>query len=469
MAHRKRATSVSSSSSSNSSISSQSAVAVPLKKISKKLTRPKKKRCSSDDDEKMIMEPETDPHEELVAAARCIARCIDVFCKTKQLIMVGLSLQQRDAAENGDVSEDEDIQASRDKSPKIQDRYKRNYARLLQLVLSLKPLLGDPRKSLELNAIIKKMDATISTTHSDDTLRLKNQISHYTAFNLRSPIMPPIYDGTGSRTHLGSNHPVLARFLCPVRELKEFSKDTEKAQKKLQNSKIKMTASALPAFLWAGDLPGKDYDDNNMFEGMFEGHLLERMMRHIFTSPLSAYGEQTRATRTCNAALHDMTTVEAAHIAYGCLQVRFGIGAKNTWSEVNGDFNYRDFYNNIVDLIEDSPDPEWKDKLLRAWNMKLFKNEEGREGDSITSKDNNISSTSHEGRDDDLERVRAQMVARRAAKAAPAHPPSPPPSLSPPPPPRESMPACPSGPMPSRETTPVPPPTPRPVATPRPV
>lgn len=61
------------------------------------------------------MEPETDPHEEFVSAARCIARCIDVFCKTKQLITVGLSLQQRDAAENGDVSEDEDIQVSRDK------------------------------------------------------------------------------------------------------------------------------------------------------------------------------------------------------------------------------------------------------------------------------------------------------------------------------------------------------------------
>ncbi|KAG1816580.1 hypothetical protein EV424DRAFT_1324881 [Suillus variegatus] len=92
-------------------------------------------------------------------------------------------------------------------------------------------------------------------------------------------------------------------------------------------------------------------------------------MRHIFTSPSSVYGEQMRATRTCNAALHNMTTVEAAHIAYGCLQVRSGIGAKNAWSEVDGNFNYRDFYNNIVDLIEDSPDPEWKDELLRAWNM----------------------------------------------------------------------------------------------------
>ncbi|KAG2109795.1 hypothetical protein BD769DRAFT_1674808 [Suillus cothurnatus] len=447
MARRKRATSISSSSSSDSSSSSKSAVALPPKKISK---RPKKRRRSSDDEEKGVdKEPETDPHEEFIAASRC------------------LSLQQCDAAENGDVSEDEDIWASRDKrlskmSPKIQDRYKRNYARLLQLAPSLKPLLGDPRKTSELNIIMRKMDATISATRSNDTSCLKGQIGHYAAFNLHSPIMPPIYDGTGSRTHLGSNHPILTRFVCPVRELKEFSKDADKAQKKLQSGKIKMTASTLLAFLWAGDPPGEDYDDNNMFEGMFEGYLLERTMRHIFTSPLSAYGGETQVTRTCNAALHDMTTVEAAHIAYGCLQVHFGISAKNTWLEVDGDFNYQDFYNNIIDLIEDLPDPEWKDELLKAWTMKLFKNEEGRDSDSTTSRDNDISSASHGERDDDLAQVRAQMAARRAAKAAPAHPPSPPPSVSPPPPPHDTAPTRPSEPTPSHESTPVPPATPVP-------
>ncbi|KAG1760894.1 hypothetical protein EDD22DRAFT_780536 [Suillus occidentalis] len=126
------------------------------------------------------------------------------------------------------------------------------------------------------------MDAAISATCSNDTSHLKGQIGHYAAFNCHSPIMPPIYDGTGSRTHLGINHPILAQFLCPVRELKAFSEDADKAQKKLQNGKIRMTASALPAFLWPGDLPGKDYDDNNMFEGMFEGHLLERVC--VFSS-----------------------------------------------------------------------------------------------------------------------------------------------------------------------------------------
>jgi hypothetical protein len=61
------------------------------------------------------MERDNDPHEEFIVASRCIARCIDVFCKVKQLINVGLALQQRDAVENGDITEDEDLRASRDK------------------------------------------------------------------------------------------------------------------------------------------------------------------------------------------------------------------------------------------------------------------------------------------------------------------------------------------------------------------
>jgi hypothetical protein len=38
-----------------------------------------------------------------------------MFCKTKQLINIGLALQQCDAAENGELSEDEDAQICHNK------------------------------------------------------------------------------------------------------------------------------------------------------------------------------------------------------------------------------------------------------------------------------------------------------------------------------------------------------------------
>ncbi|KAG2067993.1 hypothetical protein BDR04DRAFT_1158352 [Suillus decipiens] len=430
MSHQKCATSVSSSSSSDGSSSSGSAVAIPPKKISKKVTRPKKRQCSSDDDEKgMNMESETDPHEKFLAASHCLA------------------LQQRDAAENGELSEDEDAQVCCDKrlskiSPRVQERYKKNFT------------------SSELNTIIKKMDAAISATCSDDTSHLKSQIGHYMAFNTKDhPICPAIYDRSGLWTHLGINHPILAHFLCPVRELKRFSEDADKALKDIQCGNVNLTAFALPAFLWARDLPGKDYDDDNMFKGMFDDYAAH------FYKPFKCIWGETHATCTCNAALHNMTMVEAVHITYGCLQVCFGISAKNAWSEVDGAFNYRDFYNNIIELIDDSPDPEWKEELIKVWNVKLFKNEEGH--DSNGTQDDNRVSSSRKDRDNDLARVHVQMAACHAAKAALAHPPSPPPSVSPPPHPRKSMPAHPSEPTPYHKSTPVPPPTPRPVPAPR--
>jgi hypothetical protein len=49
-------------------------------------------------------------------------------------------------------------------------------------------------------------------------------------------------------------------------------------------------------------------------------------------------------------------------------QVRFGISSKNTWTEEDGDFNYRDFYRYIVELIEDLPE-DVREQLLKGWNM----------------------------------------------------------------------------------------------------
>ncbi|KAJ8582679.1 hypothetical protein M405DRAFT_867637 [Rhizopogon salebrosus TDB-379] len=52
-------------------------------------------------------------------------------------------------------------------------------------------------------------------------------------------------------------------------------------------------------------------------------------MYHIFTGPSTSLGEDSRATHSCNAVLHDITSVEAEHIAYGCVQPHFAISAKS--------------------------------------------------------------------------------------------------------------------------------------------
>ncbi|KAG1801765.1 hypothetical protein EV424DRAFT_1545397 [Suillus variegatus] len=101
-------------------------------------------------------------HEEYLAAARCITRCVDMFCKIDKVIDIGTLLKQCELADPGDLSEDEDDAARREKqlsklSQKTQDRYQKNYKRLLELAPALKPLISgskDPKKASELRKII---------------------------------------------------------------------------------------------------------------------------------------------------------------------------------------------------------------------------------------------------------------------------------------------------------------------------
>ncbi|KAG1768272.1 hypothetical protein EV702DRAFT_1203360 [Suillus placidus] len=268
-----------------------------------------------------------DPHEEYLEAARGIVHCIDLFCKVDKLIKIGCLLQQEEAAEKGELDESEADKETRKK-------------RLYYVI-----------KDSELIKVTHKMNSVISATRSDDAARLKSQIGHYAApIPSDGSLKPAIYNGNPSRSHLGVNHPVLASFLCPVLQLTKFKRDPAEGQKKLASGGILMTANDFPAFLWSGNPPGCDYDDEAMTEGLFQGYLIEHVLRHIFTGPSTALGQDSRATRTCNAALHNMTTVEAEHIAYACVQARFGISAQNKWLDIDGKFKYPEFYPNIIDF-----------------------------------------------------------------------------------------------------------------------
>ena len=162
-----------------------------------------------------------------------------------------------------------------------------------------------------------------------------------------------------------------------------------------------MSATELPAFLWEDN--GKKYDKEDMCSGLFRGFyleraslsvscdcyswpLLEQVARHIFTGPSTAHGGESRAVRSCNAILHRMDKVEAAHIAYAAVlvgamnntliiwltfttQARFGISSQSRWSEKDGCFNYHNFYYITQDVINECEDVQWKESLLKHYNM----------------------------------------------------------------------------------------------------
>ncbi|KAG1812447.1 uncharacterized protein BJ212DRAFT_1483080 [Suillus subaureus] len=184
-------------------------------------------------------------------------------------------------------------------------------------------------------------------------------------------------------------------------------------QKKLASGGIRLTTNGFPTFLWSGNPPGCDYDDDTMTEGLLQGYLIECVMRHIFTGPSTALAE---------------------HIAYACVQAHFGISAQNKWSDIDGNFKYPEFYHNIIDFIHDCGDTDWVGELKKWWNMVLFKNKASREGrpDAWSAGDEYRRDSS--GSVNNLAKMQAQVMVHTKSSAAPAAPDPPPPCPITPPP-----------------------------------
>ncbi|KAI5985167.1 hypothetical protein EDD15DRAFT_2133482, partial [Pisolithus albus] len=111
---------------------------------------------------------------------------------------------------------------------------------------------------------------------SDDATRLKVHVGVYAAPNpLKAGLEPPL-STTGTRSVFGLNHPFLTKLLCPSSARKECASNPERTRQELLEGRIAMTANDLPLFLWSGDTPGCNIDDDNEYEDLFQGYYLER-------------------------------------------------------------------------------------------------------------------------------------------------------------------------------------------------
>ncbi|KAG6369750.1 hypothetical protein JVT61DRAFT_13620 [Boletus reticuloceps] len=139
-----------------------------------------------------------------------------------------------------------------------------------------------------------------------------------------------------------------------------------------------MDAENFPTLFWSGERPGDDFDPENILHGLFREYMLVRVGQHIFLGPSHALGgDSVRATHTCNAILHGMTTIEAEHIAYICVQAHFVILSMSKWCKSDGVLNYFGLYHVIVSFIHNIINTKWRDDLLKWWNKEMFGSENG--------------------------------------------------------------------------------------------
>ncbi|KAG2070099.1 hypothetical protein BDR04DRAFT_1019822 [Suillus decipiens] len=138
---------------------------------------------------------------------------------------------------------------------------------------------------------------------------------------------------------------------------------------KFDSGSLKVTAALWPAYLYPGNIAGKDFDPEDIIEGLFHGYLLEQVIKHVFMSPSSVLKAGTsNGTCACNAKLHGMTEVGAEHIAYAVVQAHFAVSLLKKLKDRDTLFYYTDFYTRIVNLIHGRRDGEWVNSLLGHYN-----------------------------------------------------------------------------------------------------
>ncbi|KAG1884559.1 hypothetical protein F4604DRAFT_1676683 [Suillus subluteus] len=133
----------------------------------------------------------------------------------------------------------------------------------------------------------------------------------------------------------------------------------------------------------------------NLEEGFVKSKLLVLAFKVIFTSPSSVKeadgdgdgadilennrrthrrSDQTKV-KTCITSIINMKKVTPCAITYVVCQVCFALSSVSSWYTMDGDFDHKAFWNNIVDFFKDIPGPVAKhrmDKLLEWWTRKIF-------------------------------------------------------------------------------------------------
>ncbi|KAF8960114.1 hypothetical protein BDZ97DRAFT_1922369 [Flammula alnicola] len=186
---------------------------------------------------------------------------------------------------------------------------------------------------------------------SDDRAAVKSKIPQLLLVNTDEPLLPPIIKP--KKEDRGYYHSTTATLLCPIKY--EAKKETYAS---IRAHTLPVTAAMLPCFLFP------------------EGHILDQddmlkdVAKLIFQGPSTALANPgAHRGKQGNAAICGLSSMTPHTIAYIVMQAHFAMTSTATWSNVDGTFNYIDFYWKIVGLFDDSADSK---ELISFFNHHVF-------------------------------------------------------------------------------------------------
>ncbi|KAJ3486607.1 hypothetical protein NLI96_g4131 [Meripilus lineatus] len=304
-------------------------------------------------------------------AARWIPRVVSPFTDFPTVFRLGMRADIDPEFDNG-ANLGNDIHITSD--PAVQEKHLQIYRTILTLVPGFSDMLTEYQFTPEsLPDLLRLFDILLKSTRSDDIKSIRNDGISYLHKTPHTIITPRIRLESGTRKDdRGWDHLLTARLMCPLKLLQEYEADPERFCRRVMEGEIVIRASDLPVYLFP---EGTVYNPNALTARIFQGHVIVRVYRHIFTSPASVWSPGSRTKgRKSKGDKHQMNRSCARSIAYAALQARHMMSSVEQWSDpaFDGTFSYEQYYNNLCRLLETNPDLPWVKETLRFYDREVF-------------------------------------------------------------------------------------------------
>ncbi|KAG1767752.1 hypothetical protein EDD22DRAFT_772835 [Suillus occidentalis] len=213
--------------------------------------------------------------------------------------------------------------------------------------------------------MLKMLRQGADSARGDDTSKLKALVAEWVNREFK-PDIPVHPDDKHCR---GFTNDACGMLLCPA-EL-NWNDTAVKAGIRDRSDDYIVTDLSFPAYLY--DKYTANPDD--LEEGLFKGKILIQAFKAVFTSPSSAKVIEGDGD---GADIIENNRRAASRIVAGVKvkkHVRFALSSVTSWRSVDGDFDYAQFWQTIVDFFEKAPGREARqrvDRLLEWWTRKIF-------------------------------------------------------------------------------------------------
>ncbi|KAJ7624002.1 hypothetical protein B0H17DRAFT_1151423 [Mycena rosella] len=352
----------------------------------------KSKRSAADGDENQA--PGEPPARTYRWAGRNLARSVGPFVRIHTIVEHGV---RKALADSDDEAAEETVEEQR-------------LTESWDLIKKAIPGFAEEMIGLGGNRVLRKqvcaeIQEGVQGARGDDSSALKRAVPDYVeppptaisedATSGVTATQPRKIQTGGTKVDRGFAHPVTARLLLPVKHA-----PTEETFTLIRTGQLVVLGTELPYFMFRD---GYVFNPDDLEDGLLEGHTLFAVAKHIHQGPSAALkpAGYTRG-KAGNAALNGVTFLTGRDVAYLACQLRFALSSQQSWSGMDGSFNYQVFFWSIVDLLRGEEGQE----IINRFNYAVF-------GTSVAAK---TSATPAVVAASDFDVLAAQRAAKRARK-----------------------------------------------------